>query len=42
MNRLDQHEFMQQDDANKVSEILYQGTEYITMQQLEDFALGFQ
>ena len=33
---------MQQDDANKVSEILYQGTEYITMQQLEDFALGFQ
>ena len=42
MNRLDQHQFLQQDDANKVSEVLYQGTEYITMQQLEDFALGFQ
>ena len=44
INKLDKHEFMMmpQDEAILVSEILYQGTTWISMQQLEDFALGFQ
>ena len=42
INKLDKHDFMPQDEAILVSEILYQGTSFISMQQLEDFALGFQ